>query len=194
MTVVTISSALLGDRALRRVNCTSAYSSLRSSRHDSFTNPRVCTAAAKTLRHLRAFPGPPDSPRPHSFAYYLEETCRLLAADRGLSDTMSIRFPRRRRLAATPGLAAGRPPGRAGLPAAPVAAVTPAESTGPAQSCVLHDSARRGLTKEAHRRAMNQPDGLLHSEAAQEPVDWSRPRSSRVPRAGQRATMLPGAA
>jgi hypothetical protein len=39
MTVVTISSALLGDRALRRVNCTSACSSLRSSRHDSITLP-----------------------------------------------------------------------------------------------------------------------------------------------------------
>jgi hypothetical protein len=32
-------------------------------------------------------------PRPHIFAYYLEETCRLLAADRGLSDAMGMRFP-----------------------------------------------------------------------------------------------------
>jgi AcrR family transcriptional regulator len=28
------------------------------------------------------------------FAYYLEETCRLQAADRGLNDVMSMRFPR----------------------------------------------------------------------------------------------------
>jgi hypothetical protein len=32
------------------------------------------------------------------------------------------------------------------------------------QSSALHDSARRGPTKEAHRRAMNRSGGLLHSE------------------------------
>jgi hypothetical protein len=41
-----------------------------------------------------------------------------------------------------------------------------ARPAGPAQSSVLHNSARRGPTKEAHRRALNQPDGLLRSERA----------------------------
>ena len=40
-----------------------------------------------------------------------------------------------------------------------------ARPTGPAQSSVSHNFARRGPTKEAHRRALNRPDGLLRSEA-----------------------------
>jgi hypothetical protein len=36
-----------------------------------------------------------------------------------------------------------------------------ARPVGPAESSVLHDFARSGPTKEAHRRALNQPDGLL---------------------------------
>ena len=40
-----------------------------------------------------------------------------------------------------------------------------ARPAGPAQSSVFHNSARRGPTKEAHRRALNRPDGLLRSEA-----------------------------
>ena len=40
-----------------------------------------------------------------------------------------------------------------------------ARPAGPAESSVFHNSARRGPTKEAHRRALNQPDGLLRSEA-----------------------------
>ena len=42
-----------------------------------------------------------------------------------------------------------------------------ARPAGPAQSSVLHDSARRGPTKEAHRRALNRSDGLLRSVAGQ---------------------------
>ena len=42
-----------------------------------------------------------------------------------------------------------------------------ARPAGPAQSSVFHNSARRGPTKEAHRRALNRPDGLLRSEAGQ---------------------------
>src|SRR5215207_1686314 len=38
---------------------------------------------------------------------------------------------------------------------------------GPAESSVFHYSARRGPTKEAHRRALNRPDGLLRSVAGQ---------------------------
>jgi hypothetical protein len=37
----------------------------------------------------------------------------------------------------------------------------------PAQSSVFHNFARRGPTKEAHRRALNRPDGLLRSVAGQ---------------------------
>jgi hypothetical protein len=36
-----------------------------------------------------------------------------------------------------------------------------ARPAGPAQSSVFHNSARRGPTKEAHRRALNRPDGLV---------------------------------
>ncbi len=72
------------------------------------------------------------------FTYYLEATCRLQAADRGLNDAMGMRLgqhphpagrPRRRRprrLAAAPRLPAGRLPRRPRPPAAPAAAVTPA--------------------------------------------------------------------
>jgi hypothetical protein len=42
-----------------------------------------------------------------------------------------------------------------------------ARPAGPAQSSVFHNSARRGPTKEAHRRALNRPDGLLRSVAGQ---------------------------
>ena len=42
-----------------------------------------------------------------------------------------------------------------------------ARPAGPAQSSALHDFARSGPTKEAHRRALNQPDGLLRSVAGQ---------------------------
>ena len=42
-----------------------------------------------------------------------------------------------------------------------------ARPAGPAQSSVFHYSARSGPTKEAHRRALNQPDGLLRSVAGQ---------------------------
>jgi hypothetical protein len=38
---------------------------------------------------------------------------------------------------------------------------------GPAQSSVFHDFARSGPTKEAHRRALDRPDGLLRSGAGQ---------------------------
>src|SRR5215218_456310 len=40
-----------------------------------------------------------------------------------------------------------------------------ARPAGPAQSSVFHDFARRGPTKETHRRALNRPDGLLRSVA-----------------------------
>jgi hypothetical protein len=40
-----------------------------------------------------------------------------------------------------------------------------APPAGPAESSVFHYSARRGPTKEAHRRALNQLDGLLRSVA-----------------------------
>ena len=42
-----------------------------------------------------------------------------------------------------------------------------ARPAGPAQSSVFHNFARRGPTKEAHRRALDRPDGLLRSEAGQ---------------------------
>jgi hypothetical protein len=42
-----------------------------------------------------------------------------------------------------------------------------ARPAGPAQSSVFHNFARRGPTKEAHRRALNRPDGLLRSVAGQ---------------------------
>ena len=42
-----------------------------------------------------------------------------------------------------------------------------ARPAGPAQSSVFHDFARSGPTKEAHRRALNRPDGLLRSVAGQ---------------------------
>ena len=94
MTVVTIPSALLGDA--RCVASTAPVPArpcdIEQARH-SIAQPRVGTALATTLRHLRAF-RTQTQPRPHIFAYYLEETCRLLAAGRGLSHTMSMRFPR----------------------------------------------------------------------------------------------------
>src|SRR5829696_880959 len=42
-----------------------------------------------------------------------------------------------------------------------------ARPAGPAQSSALHDFARSGPTKEAHRRAMNRSGGLLRSVAGQ---------------------------
>jgi hypothetical protein len=42
-----------------------------------------------------------------------------------------------------------------------------ARPAGPAESSALHDSARSGPTKEAHRRALDRPDGLLRSVAGQ---------------------------
>ena len=95
MTVVTISSALLGDHALRRVNCTSACPSLAIEQTRLLHQP--FGSALQPVKHSDAFAHSQDprlTPRPHIFASYLEETCRLLAADRGLSDTMSTRFPR----------------------------------------------------------------------------------------------------
>jgi hypothetical protein len=42
-----------------------------------------------------------------------------------------------------------------------------ARPVGPAESSVFHNFARRGPTKEAHRRALDRPDGLLRSVAGQ---------------------------
>jgi hypothetical protein len=42
-----------------------------------------------------------------------------------------------------------------------------ARPAGPAQSSALHNFARSGPTKEAHRRAMNRAGGLLRSVAGQ---------------------------
>ena len=42
-----------------------------------------------------------------------------------------------------------------------------ARPAGPAESSVFHNFARRGPTKEAHRRALNRPDGLQRSVAGQ---------------------------
>jgi hypothetical protein len=42
-----------------------------------------------------------------------------------------------------------------------------ARPVGPAESAVFHNFARRGPTKEAHRRALDRPDGLLRSVAGQ---------------------------
>jgi hypothetical protein len=42
-----------------------------------------------------------------------------------------------------------------------------ARPAGPAESAALHYSARSGPTKEAHRRALDRPDGLLRSVAGQ---------------------------
>lgn len=41
-----------------------------------------------------------------------------------------------------------------------------AQSTGPAQSSVFHNFACRGPTKQAHRQALNWPDGLLSPRGA----------------------------
>src|SRR5215212_9064370 len=40
-----------------------------------------------------------------------------------------------------------------------------ARPAGPAESSVFHNFARSGPTKEAHRRALDRPDGLLRSVA-----------------------------
>jgi len=63
-----------------------------------------------------------------------------------------------------------------------------ARPAGPAQSSVFHNIARRGPTKEAHRRALNRPDGLLHSVAGQGhgrflPVTLPRERPDLLKRA-----------
>jgi hypothetical protein len=42
-----------------------------------------------------------------------------------------------------------------------------ARPVGPAESSALHDFARSGPTKEAHRRALYRSGGLLHSVAGQ---------------------------
>jgi hypothetical protein len=60
-----------------------------------------------------------------------------------------------------------------------------AQPVGPAESSVFHYFARRGPTKEAHRRALNQPDGLLRSEAGRghqqkPPVSPPRERSDQA--------------
>jgi hypothetical protein len=44
-----------------------------------------------------------------------------------------------------------------------------ARPAGPAQSSVFHNFARRGPTKEAHRRALNRPDGLQRLNSRNDP-------------------------
>ena len=67
-----------------------------------------------------------------------------------------------------------------------------ARPAGSAESSVFHNSARRGPTKEAHRRALNQPDGLLRSVAGQGhgrflPVTLPRGASDQQTSRGRRA-------
>jgi hypothetical protein len=66
-----------------------------------------------------------------------------------------------------------------------------ARPVGPAESAVFHNFARRGPTKEAHRRALDRPDGLLRSVAGQ---GTARGRPARVGGRGwwqQRLDALP---
>ena len=94
MTVVAVPSALLGDRAPRQLH--SVCSSLRD-RADTTTPAPNLGSAPQLVKHSDTFAHsriPDSAPRPYIFASSLEKTCRLLPADRGLSDTMSMRFPR----------------------------------------------------------------------------------------------------
>jgi predicted Fe-Mo cluster-binding NifX family protein len=121
-----------GDGALRRVNCTTACSSLRYRADTTTRSPTLGPACSPCNTPTPSrIPGPQTQPRPHTPS---PRTWRRPAG-------------RRRR----PALRAGpivRPP----------------------------RFARRGPTKEAHRRAFNQPDGLLHSEQSEAwgPADWFR--------------------
>ena len=72
-----------------------------------------------------------------------------------------------------------------------------ARPAGPAESSVFHYFARRGPTKEAHRRALNRPDGLLRSVAGQGhgrflPVTLPRERPDQGKRAAARFLRYPG--
>src|SRR5215208_6316820 len=74
-----------------------------------------------------------------------------------------------------------------------------ARPVGPAESAVFHNFARRGPTKEAHRRALNRPDGLLRSVAGQGharflPVTLPRERPDQGKRseAGDHRALTPG--
>ena len=67
-----------------------------------------------------------------------------------------------------------------------------ARPAGPAQSSVFHNFARRGPTKEAHRRALDRPDGLLRSVAGQGHARFLRVTLPRErPDQGKRAEASP---
>jgi hypothetical protein len=170
MTVVTVPSALLGDRALRSLQ-----------RSDTF-----------------AHSGTPDSARPQIFAHYLEETCRLLAADRGLSDAIGMGLPR----------AAATEAAKTRLVEFVAQLVRRAQRSGPLRADLTLEDRRSSIGptaescwrpapggdtwaccwtasdpivrpprfrpewahEEGPRRAVNQPDGSRHSQAAIEGV------------------------
>src|SRR4029450_197596 len=72
-----------------------------------------------------------------------------------------------------------------------------ARPVGPAESAVFHNFARRGPTKEAHRRALDGPDGLLRSVAGQGharvlPVTLPREASDQGERTEARFPRYPG--
>src|SRR6266545_5190756 len=55
-----------------------------------------------------------------------------------------------------------------------------ARPVGPAESSVFHNFARRGPTKEAHRRALDWPDGLLRGVAGRGHARFLRVTPPRV--------------
>src|SRR5688572_6489489 len=64
-----------------------------------------------------------------------------------------------------------------------------ARPAGPAESSALHNSARSGPTKEAHRRALNRSGGLQRSEAGLAPSE--RLTSANGPRPAPTAPSPP---
>jgi hypothetical protein len=125
---VAVPGALLGDRALRRVNGISACLScdLEQTRQ-LHHQPRVCSTAGRTLRHLRAFRTGTEAAKTRLFEFVAQ-----LDHSPQRSGQLSADLPLR---TSVPESGQSRTPQavrrRAGLLAAPAALSLSAESTGP---------------------------------------------------------------
>jgi hypothetical protein len=155
MTVVAIPGALAGDRVPRRVNCTSACSSC--CRADTTTPSPNLGSAMQPVKQSDTFAHSqdPDQPRPHIFAPYLDETCRLLAADRGLSDAMACASP-------------APPPPRRPRPAC--SSLSPSWSTAPQRSAQL----RADLTLRTGVPESGQQPNPASGPRGRRPDAWRR--------------------
>jgi hypothetical protein len=184
MSVVAIPSALVTRAASRQLHQRLLVLAISSRHNNPITQPQVCAAAHTTLRHLQAFPDPQTQAPAAAFPCAATE-----AAKSRLFEVVAQLVHRAQRADNS-------------APTSPLRTGVPEWANSPIPPAVARPAPPPGGDTWAYYGRLPGRAGLSTGDASARPTptsrsgagtaDWSRTRSPPVPRAGQRATMLPG--